>query len=59
LTNTNGEELFCRSDFKTGSHVERNTTCLTAAELDSLHDETRQSLRNYERPIPFDPRLGH
>jgi hypothetical protein len=59
LTNTNGEALFCRSDFKTGSHVERNTTCLTAAELDSLHDETRQSLRNYERPIPFDPRLGH
>ena len=46
LVNTNGEALFCRSDFKTGSHVERNTTCLTAAELDTLHDSTRAALRN-------------
>jgi hypothetical protein len=46
LVNTNGEELFCRSDFKTGSHVERNTTCLTASELDALHDQTRQALQN-------------
>lgn len=46
LVNTNGEALFCRSDFKTGSHVERNTTCLTASELDALHDQTRQALQN-------------
>lgn len=46
LVNTNGESLFCRSDFKTGSHVERNTTCLTAAELDTLHDQTKAAMRN-------------
>jgi hypothetical protein len=51
LTNTNGEALFCRSDFKTGSHVERNTTCLTASELDALHDQTRQALQNNIRPL--------
>jgi hypothetical protein len=57
LTNTNGEELFCRSDFKTGSHVERNTTCLTASELDALHDQTRQALQNNIRQNA--PAWGH
>ncbi len=57
LVNTNGEELYCRSDFKTGSHVERNTTCLTASELDALHDQTRQALQNNIRPLAPPP--GH
>ena len=46
LVNTNGEVLYCRTDFKTGSHVERNTTCLTSAELDTLHDQTKNAMRN-------------
>lgn len=51
LVNTNGETLYCRSDFKTGSHVQKETTCLTAQELDSLHDQTHQSLQSL-KPSP-------
>jgi hypothetical protein len=46
LVNTNGEILYCRNDLKTGSHIERNTVCLTQTELDDLHNQTRQALQN-------------
>jgi hypothetical protein len=44
LVNTNGEQLFCRTDPKIGSHVQMQTTCLTAKQLDDLHDQTRLGL---------------
>jgi len=44
LVNTNGEALFCRTDPKIGSHVQKETTCLTAKQLDDLHDQTRLGL---------------
>lgn len=44
LVNTNGELLFCRTDPKIGSHVQKETTCLTAKQLDDLHDQTRLGL---------------
>lgn len=46
VVNTNGEVLYCRSDLKTGSHVQRDTTCLTADQLQRLHDQTRDDLQN-------------
>jgi hypothetical protein len=46
LVNADGQQLFCRSDFKTGSRVQRNTTCLTAEELDIMHDQTKSAMRN-------------
>jgi hypothetical protein len=44
LVNTNGEVLYCRTDFKTGSHVQRETKCLTAQQILELHDRTAQGL---------------
>jgi hypothetical protein len=44
LVNTNGEQLFCRTEPKIGSRVEKETTCLTAKQLDDLHDQTRLGL---------------
>jgi|HubBroStandDraft_1064217.scaffolds.fasta_scaffold1155953_1 hypothetical protein len=50
VVNTDGELLYCRSDLKTGSHVQKETTCLTAAQLDHLHDQSRLDLQNYLKP---------
>jgi hypothetical protein len=44
LVNTNGEVLYCRTDPKIGSRVQKETTCLTAKQLDDLHDQTRLGL---------------
>jgi hypothetical protein len=44
LVNTNGEELFCRTDPKIGSRVQKETTCLTAKQLDDMHDQLRLGL---------------
>ena len=52
LVNNNGETLYCRSDFKTGSHVQKETTCLTGKELDALRDQTRQSLQSLKPSAP-------
>jgi hypothetical protein len=52
LVNTNGESMYCRSDLKTGSRVQRDTVCLTESELDALHDQTRQALQNLKVSPP-------
>jgi hypothetical protein len=44
LVNTNGEPLFCRTDPKIGSRVQKETTCLTAKQLDDMHDQVRLGL---------------
>jgi hypothetical protein len=44
LVNTNGEELFCRTEPKIGSRTQKETTCLTAKQLDDMHDQTRQGM---------------
>jgi hypothetical protein len=46
----NGDVLFCRTELRTGSHVAKDTTCLTAKELDELHEQTSQDLRNFLKP---------
>jgi hypothetical protein len=51
LVDNDGETLYCRSDLKTGSHVQKNTTCLTGQELDALHNQTGQGLQSI-RPLP-------
>jgi type IV pilus biogenesis protein CpaD/CtpE len=51
LVNTNGEELYCRSDWATGSHIQKNTVCLTAQQLDDAHQRIRQTLENPNTPI--------
>jgi hypothetical protein len=44
VVNTNGEVLYCRSDFATGSHIQKNTVCLTAQQLDDIHLRNQQTL---------------
>jgi hypothetical protein len=51
LVNTNGEELYCRSDLATGSHIQKNTVCLTARQLDEIHLRNQQGLDQPNTPI--------
>lgn len=52
IVNTNGELLYCRTDVKVGTHIRRNTdtVCLTAQEMNALHEQSRQTLEQF---VPF------
>ncbi len=50
VVNEDGKLLFCRSDTKTGSLVQKETSCLTADELATLHDRTQLGLSTITRP---------
>jgi len=50
VTNTDGEVLYCRSDFATASHIRKNTVCLTAQQLDDLDQRNQETLDNPNRP---------
>ncbi len=52
LVNENGQTLYCRSEVLTGSHVERETVCLTVAQVDRLREQTQRGLMNVERQVP-------
>jgi hypothetical protein len=60
VVNTNGEVLYCRSDFATGSHIQKNTVCLTAQQLDDMHQRNQQALEGPNTPIqmPRSPMSG-
>jgi hypothetical protein len=49
--NKDGETLYCRSDWATGSHIQKNTVCLTAQQLDDLHQRNQQALEGANTPI--------
>jgi hypothetical protein len=51
VVNTNGEVLYCRSDFATGSHIQTNTVCLTARQLDEKDQRTQRELQTPNMPI--------
>jgi hypothetical protein len=44
VVNTDGETLYCRSDFVTASHIQKNTVCLTAQQLDDLDQRNQRML---------------
>jgi hypothetical protein len=50
VTNTDGEVLYCRSDFATASHIRKNTVCLTAQQLDDLDQRNQEAFDNPNRP---------
>lgn len=50
--NQDGQVLYCRSDLKTGSRVERETVCMTLAEIDSLREQTKQQMSDFARRAP-------
>jgi hypothetical protein len=51
LVNTNGQVLYCRTDVKLGTHIHKSsdTVCMTAQEMDTLHELTRHTI---ERMMP-------
>ena len=51
VVNTNGEVLYCRSDFLTGSRIQKSTVCLTAEQLDAIHLRNQQMLEVPNTPI--------
>jgi hypothetical protein len=44
VVNTDGETLYCRSDWATGSHIQKNTVCLTARQIDELDQHNQREL---------------
>lgn len=49
LINSHGQLLYCRTDVKVGTHIPRNTdtVCLTAQEMDEIHEQTRHALEQF------------
>jgi hypothetical protein len=39
-----GQQLFCRSNLMTGSHIQRDVTCYTADQLDRMQAQTQRDL---------------
>jgi hypothetical protein len=56
LVTTNGERLFCSSEPKTGSRVQRDDVCKTEREMVMLRERTRSGLQNIEMQQP--PKQG-
>ena len=46
VVNTDGETMYCRSDFATASHIQKNTVCLTAQQLDALDQRNQRELNS-------------
>jgi hypothetical protein len=51
VVNTNGEVLYCRSDLATASHIQMNTVCLTARQIDQLDQRNQRDLGMPNTPI--------
>lgn len=46
-----GQQLFCRSNLVTGSHIQRDTRCYTAEQVDKMQEQTQRDLeQSYLRP---------
>jgi hypothetical protein len=52
LVNRDGETYYCRTEAKTGSHLARDTVCMTEAEMTTLRDQTKQGLGRVMREQP-------
>jgi hypothetical protein len=51
IMSKDGQELFCRSNLVTGSHISRDTRCYTAEQLDRMQEQTQRDLeQSYIRP---------
>jgi hypothetical protein len=47
LVNTNGEQLYCKTEVPIGTHIHKNTdtTCLTQAQMDAREAAMRNALQ--------------
>lgn len=44
VVNKDGQQLFCRSNYMTASHIQRDTTCYTADQLDKMEAQQQREL---------------
>lgn len=44
IIDKNGQQLFCRSNLVTGSHIQRDQTCYTADQLDHMEAQMQRDL---------------
>jgi hypothetical protein len=44
VVDKDGQQLYCRSNFVTASHIQRDTTCYTADQIDKLEWQTQRDL---------------
>ncbi len=44
VVNSDGEVMYCRSDFATASHIQKNTVCLTAKQMDEIDQDNQRLL---------------
>jgi hypothetical protein len=42
VVNQDGEVMYCRSDFATASHIQKNTVCLTAHQMDEIDQDNQR-----------------
>ena len=50
IVTKDGVRLFCRSEFISGSHIIRDTTCYTAEQVDRMDDRTQRDLKFFLMP---------
>jgi PBP1b-binding outer membrane lipoprotein LpoB len=44
VVNKDGQELYCRSNYVTASHIQRDTTCYTADQVARMEERTTREL---------------
>jgi hypothetical protein len=49
VVDKNGQQLFCRSNYVTASHIQRDTTCYTADQLDKMEAQLQRDMDQLER----------
>jgi hypothetical protein len=47
VVSKDGQQLFCRSNYMTGSHIQRDTRCYTADQLDAMEQATQRDLDTF------------
>lgn len=52
IVNQNGKTVYCRDQMKTGSHVRKETICLTAEEIDAAREASRRNMEQMQRVTP-------
>jgi hypothetical protein len=52
IKNQDGETYYCRAEKKTGSRLQRETVCMTEAQIVSLRDETQRRMGDVMRAVP-------
>lgn len=58
VVNKDGQQLFCRSNYITTSHIQRDTTCYTGDQLDKMEaqqqrevDQLKNTPQRYHSPF--------